>query len=48
VKADAQRSFPEGGPIACQVQLLDETPVVPDLDSLERMVANETQPLPGE
>jgi len=46
VKLDAQQSFPEGGPVACRIQLLDETPVVPDLDCLERMVARETQPLP--
>jgi chemosensory pili system protein ChpC len=48
VKLDAQRSFDEHSPIACQIQLLDETPVVPDLDRLEQMVAQETSPLPGE
>ena len=48
VKLDATRDFPEGGPIACQVQLLDEAPVVPDLDRLEEMVAGETEPLPGD
>jgi chemosensory pili system protein ChpC len=46
VKLDAQRTFPEDGPIACQIQLLDETPIVPDLDLLEQMVAQETTPLP--
>lgn len=48
VKLDASRSFPDDSPIACQVQLLDESPVVPDLDRLEGMVASETEPLPGE
>lgn len=48
VKLDASRSFPDDSPIACQVQLLDESPVVPDLDRLEDMVASETEPLPGE
>lgn len=48
VKLDAQRSFADDSPIACQIQLLDETPVVPDLDRLEEMVAKETEPLPGE
>jgi chemosensory pili system protein ChpC len=48
VKPDAQRSFPEDSVIACQVQLLDERPVVPDLDRLEAMVARETEPLPGD
>ncbi|MEJ0100180.1 MAG: chemotaxis protein CheW [Pseudomonadota bacterium] len=48
VKLDAQRSFPEDGCIVCQIQLLDETPVVPDLDRLEQMVAQETTLLPEE
>lgn len=48
VKLDGQRTFPEDSPIACQVQLLDQAPVVPDLDRLEEMVARETEPLPGE
>jgi chemosensory pili system protein ChpC len=48
VKLDAARSFPDDSPIICQIQLLDETPVVPDLDRLEQMVAKETEPLPGE
>jgi chemosensory pili system protein ChpC len=46
VKRDAQRTFADDSPIACQLQLLDENPVVPDLDRLEQMVAQETQPLP--
>jgi chemosensory pili system protein ChpC len=48
VKLDAQHSFAVDSPIACQIQLLDETPVVPDLDRLEEMVSKETQALPGE
>lgn len=48
VKLDAQRAFAEDSPIICQIQLLDETPLVPDLDRLEEMVASETEPLPGE
>ena len=28
--------------------MLNETPVVPDLERLEEMVAGETQPLPGD
>jgi len=48
VKLDATRSFTDDSPIACQVQLLDESPLVPDLDRLEEMVAGETEPLPGD
>jgi hypothetical protein len=48
VKLDAGRSFPENSPIACQIQLLDETPLVPDLDRLEVMVASETEELPDD
>jgi chemosensory pili system protein ChpC len=47
VKLDANRSFDAGIPIACQIQLLDETPLVPNLDLLEAMVAKETEALPG-
>ena len=48
VKLDANRSFAEDSPVICQIQLLDETPMVPDLDRLEAMVASETVQLPGE
>jgi chemosensory pili system protein ChpC len=48
VKLDASRSFPENSPVACQIQLLDETPLVPDLDRLEVMVARETEELPDD
>ncbi|MEO6079690.1 MAG: chemotaxis protein CheW [Steroidobacteraceae bacterium] len=48
VKIDASRSFADDSPIVCQVQLLDETPVVPDLDRLEAMIASETEKLPDE
>jgi chemosensory pili system protein ChpC len=46
VKLDAVRDFPDGTPVVCQLQLLDETPLVPDLDRLEAMVASETETLP--
>ena len=48
VKLDATRDFPEESPVACQILLLDERPLVPDLDRLEAMVAKETVPLPGD
>jgi chemosensory pili system protein ChpC len=47
VKLDASRNFDENSPIACQLQLLDESPLVPNLDCLEAMIAKETESLPG-
>jgi chemosensory pili system protein ChpC len=48
VKMDASRSFADDSPVACQIQLLDETPLVPNLDRLEAMVAIETEELPDD
>lgn len=48
VKLDAARTFAEGSPVACQVHLLNESPLVPDLDRLEAMVAAETEDLPDD
>ncbi len=48
VKVNANRSFADDSPIVCQIQMLDESPVVPDLDRLEAMVASETEALPGD
>jgi chemosensory pili system protein ChpC len=48
VKLDAGRRFEDGSPVVCQLQLLDESPLVPDLDRLEAMVARETEALPGD
>ncbi len=48
VKLNAGRDFAEDSPVICQIQLLDESPMVPDLDRLEAMVASETVALPGD
>jgi chemosensory pili system protein ChpC len=48
VKLDAARGFDEDSPVVCQLQLMDESPLVPDLDRLEAMVAKETEALPGD
>jgi chemosensory pili system protein ChpC len=48
VKLNAGRDFADEVPVICQIQLLDESPVVPDLDRLETMVARETVALPGD
>ena len=46
LKPDSSRTFPERGPILCQLRLLNEAPLVPDLVRLETMVAEETTILP--
>jgi chemosensory pili system protein ChpC len=42
VKPDPTRSFPERSPVICQVRMVNETPLVPDLERLEEMIAEET------
>jgi chemosensory pili system protein ChpC len=46
VRPDNSRSFPERMPVLCQVRMLNETPLVPDLDRLEAMIADETAVMP--
>jgi len=43
VKADPSRSFPERGPILCQVRMLNESPLIPDFECLEQMISEETR-----
>ena len=35
--------FPERAPVLCQVRMVNETPLVPDLERLEEMIADETR-----
>lgn len=48
VRPDNSRSFPERAPVLCQVRMLNETPLIPDLERLEVMVAEETCVIPQE
>jgi chemosensory pili system protein ChpC len=43
VKPDPSRSFPDHGPILCQVRMLNESPLVPDFEHLEQMISEETR-----
>jgi chemosensory pili system protein ChpC len=43
VKADASRGFSDHGPVLCQVRMLNESPLIPDFDWLERMISEETR-----
>jgi chemosensory pili system protein ChpC len=42
VRPDPSRVFGERAPILCQVRMLNEAPLVPDLERLEEMIAEET------
>ena len=42
VRPDNSRAIPEQAPIICQVRMVNETPIVPDLERLEDMIAQET------
>jgi chemosensory pili system protein ChpC len=42
VRPDNSRIFPERTPIICQIRMVNETPLVPDLERLEEMIAEET------
>jgi chemosensory pili system protein ChpC len=45
IRADPSRTFPERSPVICQVRMVNETPLIPDLDRLEQMIAEETSVL---
>ena len=47
LRPDSSRSFPERSPIICQVRMVNETPLIPDLERLEQMIAEETSVMPG-
>lgn len=42
VKPDPRRSFQAESPVLCGLRMVNETPVVPDLEFLERMISDET------
>ncbi len=42
IRPDASRSFAERSPVICQVHMVNETPLIPDLQRLEQMIAEET------
>ncbi|HEX4151170.1 MAG TPA: chemotaxis protein CheW [Steroidobacteraceae bacterium] len=42
IRPDPSRSFPERSPVICQVRMVNESPLIPDLMRLEQMIADET------
>jgi chemosensory pili system protein ChpC len=45
IRPDPSRSFLERSPVICQVRMVNETPLIPDLTRLEQMIAEETSVL---
>jgi chemosensory pili system protein ChpC len=43
VHADDSRTFGERSPVICQVRMVNEYPLVPDFERVERMIAEETR-----
>ena len=40
---DDSRSFGERSPVVCQVRMINESPLLPDLERLEQMISEETR-----
>jgi chemosensory pili system protein ChpC len=46
LRPDTTRRFSERSPVICQVHMINETPLIPDLQRLEQMIAEETSVMP--
>jgi chemosensory pili system protein ChpC len=42
IRPDVARAFGDRVPVICQVRMVNETPLIPDLSRLEQMIAEET------
>ena len=42
LKLDATDGWPEGAPILCRVKMINEFPLIPDLEALENMLITES------
>jgi chemosensory pili system protein ChpC len=42
LKLDATGGWPESAPVLCRVKMINEFPLIPNLDALEEMLARET------
>ena len=42
LKLDSTEGWPEGAPVLCRVKMINEYPLVPHLENLESMLANES------
>lgn len=41
LKLDAKEGWPEEAPVLCRVRMINEYPIIPDLEKLEAMIASE-------
>ena len=42
LKLEATDGWPDGAPVLCRVKMINEFPLIPDLEQLEKMLATET------
>jgi chemosensory pili system protein ChpC len=42
LKLDSTEGWPDGAPVLCRVKMINEYPLVPNLENLELMLANES------
>lgn len=42
LKLEAKEGWPEGAPVLCRVRMINEYPMIPDLESLEALLARES------
>jgi len=42
LKHEPRRGWPEGAPVHCRVRMINEFPLIPNLEALEAMIAAET------
>jgi len=45
VKPETQ-GYPDRGPVLCRVRMINDSPIVPDLERIEQMIADETRAAP--
>jgi chemosensory pili system protein ChpC len=43
IHADDSRTFGENSPVICQVRMVNEYPLIPDFERVERMIVEETR-----
>ncbi len=41
LKLEAKDGWPDGAPVHCRVRMINEFPIIPDIDKIERMLATE-------
>lgn len=44
LKLEAKDGWPADAPVLCRVRMINEFPLIPDLERLENMLSDETQP----